>query len=385
MILAGMGVRTVGDLLRHYPRRYIDRSAVERIRDLQVGEQATVIARVHDDGEATDASPAVDGDRDARGRHRHAGPDVLQPTLGSGHLQGGSGARRLGHGHPVPGPPPAGQPGGGDPRRRRAGPRAHGADHAGPSCLRRASPPGRSGSWCSRRSSGSRRSRIPMPSDAADAEGLEDLDTALRRVHFPEDAEQLARAIERLKFDELFTLELGRRVPQASARVGGDRRRASGGGRADRSAARDPALRADEGPDARDRGSRRRDGRRSPDERPPAGRRRLREDASWPCRPASRRSSRATRPPSWRPPRSWPPSTLVSVAALLRGVGAIDVLERGSAARRAPHGQGSLLEELAVTPSEGDPVTYALAHRCRHREGPGPRRRRASPTAAWTS
>ena len=48
-----------------------------------------------------------------------------------------------------------------------------------------------------------------MPSELLDAEGLDDLDTALRRVHFPEDAEQLARAIERLKFDELFTLELG--------------------------------------------------------------------------------------------------------------------------------------------------------------------------------
>ena len=47
VILAGMGILTVGDLLRHYPRRYIDRSAVERIGDLRLGEQATVIARVH--------------------------------------------------------------------------------------------------------------------------------------------------------------------------------------------------------------------------------------------------------------------------------------------------------------------------------------------------
>ncbi|MBA3362970.1 MAG: hypothetical protein H0T07_01045, partial [Actinobacteria bacterium] len=47
LVLAGMGIRTVGDLLRHYPRRYIDRSAVERIGDLRIGQQATVIARVH--------------------------------------------------------------------------------------------------------------------------------------------------------------------------------------------------------------------------------------------------------------------------------------------------------------------------------------------------
>src|SRR5262245_9409828 len=46
VVLAGMAIRTVGDLLRHYPRRYIDRSAVERIADLGIGQQATVIARV---------------------------------------------------------------------------------------------------------------------------------------------------------------------------------------------------------------------------------------------------------------------------------------------------------------------------------------------------
>src|SRR5688572_21922494 len=46
VVLAGMGIRDVGDLLRHYPRRYIDRSAVERIVDLRIGRSATVIARV---------------------------------------------------------------------------------------------------------------------------------------------------------------------------------------------------------------------------------------------------------------------------------------------------------------------------------------------------
>jgi ATP-dependent DNA helicase RecG len=40
------GIHTVGDLLRHYPRRYIDRSRVETIRGLKVGQYATVIATV---------------------------------------------------------------------------------------------------------------------------------------------------------------------------------------------------------------------------------------------------------------------------------------------------------------------------------------------------
>src|SRR2546422_8473086 len=39
-------VVSVGDLLHHYPRRYIDRSRVETIRGLKVGQHATVIAAV---------------------------------------------------------------------------------------------------------------------------------------------------------------------------------------------------------------------------------------------------------------------------------------------------------------------------------------------------
>src|SRR4030095_9450749 len=34
-------------------------------------------------------------------------------------------------------------------------------------------------------------------------------DRAIRDIHFPDDDRALARALERLKFDELFTLELG--------------------------------------------------------------------------------------------------------------------------------------------------------------------------------
>jgi ATP-dependent DNA helicase RecG len=48
-----------------------------------------------------------------------------------------------------------------------------------------------------------------MPAPVIDAEALSSWDEALRRIHFPEDDAQLAEARERLKFDELFTLELG--------------------------------------------------------------------------------------------------------------------------------------------------------------------------------
>ena len=41
-----LDLHTVGDLLRHYPRRYVARGALTDIAELQVGEYATVLARV---------------------------------------------------------------------------------------------------------------------------------------------------------------------------------------------------------------------------------------------------------------------------------------------------------------------------------------------------
>jgi ATP-dependent DNA helicase RecG len=41
-----LGLHTIGDLLRHYPRRHVDRGKLTDIAGLQVGEHITVIARV---------------------------------------------------------------------------------------------------------------------------------------------------------------------------------------------------------------------------------------------------------------------------------------------------------------------------------------------------
>src|SRR5215213_6488301 len=49
----------------------------------------------------------------------------------------------------------------------------------------------------------------PLPEAIREAESLHDRDEALRWIHFPADDAQLHAARERLKFDELFTLELG--------------------------------------------------------------------------------------------------------------------------------------------------------------------------------
>jgi len=49
----------------------------------------------------------------------------------------------------------------------------------------------------------------PVPSEIVAAEALSDEDRALRDIHFPEDEAARRRAVDRLKFDELFALELG--------------------------------------------------------------------------------------------------------------------------------------------------------------------------------
>jgi len=208
VILAGMGIKTVGELIRHYPRRYIDRSAVERIGDLRIGQQATVIARVHKTVKRltrrrqtmvtvtiTDGTGFLDmtffNQPWAAGIYKEGLEIAVSGTVTRyrGHLQLANQEAEI------------------------LGGEERDLVHTG-----RITPVHRASDGVTTRTirelvfvALERLPPIvdPMPPTLIEAEGLEDLDTALRRVHFPEDADQLARAIERLKFDELFTLELG--------------------------------------------------------------------------------------------------------------------------------------------------------------------------------
>jgi len=45
--LERLGVVTIGDLVRHYPTRYLDLSQVVSLRDVKAGTEATVVGRVH--------------------------------------------------------------------------------------------------------------------------------------------------------------------------------------------------------------------------------------------------------------------------------------------------------------------------------------------------
>ncbi|HEX6581368.1 MAG TPA: ATP-dependent DNA helicase RecG [Actinomycetota bacterium] len=357
VILAGMGIRTVGDLLRHYPRRYIDRSAVERIGDLQIGEPATVIARVQKTMKRltrrrqsmvtvtlADGSGTLDltffNQPWAAGIYKEGLELAVSGTVTRyrGRLQlANQEAEILG----------------GDERE---------LVHTG-----RITPVHRASDGIATRTirelvffALERLPSIPdpIPPGMIEPEGLEDLDSALRRVHFPEDAEQLARAIERLKFDELFTLELGvalRKHRLESERTGIAHQ--ADGVLTDRLLATLPfeptkaQTRAIEEVGAAMAAARPMNVLLQGDVG--SGKTLVAVSAGLVAIQSGHQAA------IMAPTEVLATQHARSVAALLGRVGAIDFLDRGSSGAPAPHGQSSLLEEPAVTPSD-DPVTYAL-------------------------
>ena len=206
--LRALGLTTVSDLFHHYPRRYIDRSNVEKIGDLRIAQEATFIATVRKvrraftrrrqvivtvtvwDGtgyldlswfnQAWPATRFREGQEVAvsgkigafRGRLRVQNPAVEI-------LKGGD-ADQVHTGRIVPVHPAA--EGVSTATIRRL---VHDA-------LRRV-----------------RRVRDPIPADVRDRHRLPPLSRALSLIHFPDHPDDIHRARERLKFDELFFLELG--------------------------------------------------------------------------------------------------------------------------------------------------------------------------------
>jgi ATP-dependent DNA helicase RecG len=203
-----LGIRTVGQLVHHYPRRYIDRSRVAPIRGLPVGAYVTVIARVkrvakrltrrkqtmvtvtlHDGTGSLDltffnqpwaASMYREGQEVAvsgvatvyRGRLQLANQEI--------ELLGGSGDDLVHTGRITPVHPATEGV-----TTRTIRELVHRALERLPAI------------------------QEPLPAAVVAAESLGSYDRALRDIHFPADDAALRAAIERLKFDELFTLELG--------------------------------------------------------------------------------------------------------------------------------------------------------------------------------
>ncbi|HEU4356030.1 MAG TPA: ATP-dependent DNA helicase RecG [Actinomycetota bacterium] len=223
VLAESLGIHTVGQLLHHYPRRYIDRSDVARIGDLRIGQEATIIAKVHKVHQ-----------RQTRQRRTMV---TVQLYDGTGYLdlmffnQPWT-ARTYKVGHEVAASGTVQTYG----RRLQFAKqevellRGDEQDlvHTG-----RITPIHRATEGITTRTirelvyRALERIRAipdPVPPEILAAEGLSSFDAALRAIHFPGSTEELHAAEERLKFDELFTLELGvafrkHRVESAQAGV----------------------------------------------------------------------------------------------------------------------------------------------------------------------
>ena len=207
-VLETMGILTVRDLLHHYPRRYIDRSQVSRIGVLKVGTYATVIARV----------------KRVHKRQTRRRQSMVTVTLydGSGNLditffnQPWT-ATLYREGHEVAASGVVQLYGG---RRQLAKQEVEllKSDDQDPVHTARITPIHRATEGITTRTIRElvwraldrlREIPDPLPAEIVTAESLQPFDTAIRRIHFPESQPELAAATERLKFDELFVLELG--------------------------------------------------------------------------------------------------------------------------------------------------------------------------------
>ncbi|HEY7660861.1 MAG TPA: ATP-dependent DNA helicase RecG, partial [Actinomycetota bacterium] len=207
-VLAGIGVETVRDLLHHYPRRYIDRSRVGTIGRLKVGAPATVIARVKRVAK-----------RQTRRRQSMVTVTVTdgsgyldltffnQPWVASQYREGNelavSGVVQLYRG-----------------RLQLANQEVEvlTSDEQDLVHTGRITPVHRATEGVTTRTIRELVWRAlervgtipdPVPSEIRSDEALLPLDRALHEIHFPQTQEELAAATERLKFDELYVLELG--------------------------------------------------------------------------------------------------------------------------------------------------------------------------------
>ncbi|MDP9296678.1 MAG: OB-fold nucleic acid binding domain-containing protein, partial [Actinomycetota bacterium] len=206
-VLEGMGIREVGDLLHHYPRRYIDRSTVEAIRDLRVGQQATVIGRVRRVAKrATRRRQTMVTVTLADGTGYLDLTFFNQPWLASAYREGQelavSGIAGMYRG-----------------RLQLANQEVELLTAEGDTVhTGRITPVHPASEGVTTRTIRElvhaalgrlREIREPLPKEVVSEEGLPSFDAAIRAIHFPDSQEALQQARERLKFDELFVLELG--------------------------------------------------------------------------------------------------------------------------------------------------------------------------------
>ncbi len=208
--IQSLGLETVADLLHHYPRRYLDRSATERIRDLRVDQEATFLARV----DKVETKPL-------RGPGRRF-MVVMKVRDGSGSLEVSWFNQRWPSKKFRPGQEVAvsGKVGAFRGKLRMSNPAVEvlrGGDqdqvHTGRIVPLHPVTEG-VGTGVIRRLvfdalEGLEEVRDPIPAEIRLRQGLPSLASALRWIHFPPDWTEERLARDRLKFDELFFLGLG--------------------------------------------------------------------------------------------------------------------------------------------------------------------------------
>jgi ATP-dependent DNA helicase RecG len=201
-------ITTVGGLLHHYPRRYIDRSHVATLRRLPVGAYVTVIARVT---------------KVFSGYTRHK-KSMVKVTIsdGSGKLEltffnqpWTAAMYREGQELAVSGMVTLYK---GRPQLTNQQVEMLSGDDQDLVHTARITPVHPASEGITTKTIRELIHRAlerlpsipdPLPTEIVGAEHLGSYDRAMRDIHFPEDDSALNAAVERLKFDELFTLELG--------------------------------------------------------------------------------------------------------------------------------------------------------------------------------
>jgi ATP-dependent DNA helicase RecG len=207
-VLADMDISTVGQLLRHYPRRYIDRSLTVPIRSMKINQQVTVIGRVAGvDRRKTRHNKWMVTVKVYDGTGYLHLPFFNQPWIADRYKQGMevavSGVTQFFASKLQLAQPEVEILRGDDMDTVHTGritPVHPAADGITTRTIRE---------LVHKALDLLPRLHDPLPADALDGEDLIDEDRAVRWIHFPEDENALTAARERLKFDELFTLELG--------------------------------------------------------------------------------------------------------------------------------------------------------------------------------
>jgi ATP-dependent DNA helicase RecG len=234
LLRTGLGIETVADLLRHYPRRYAERGELTDLASLEIDEYATVMARV----ESVKSRPIKPRNRrpstllevvvtDGRGRlrltffsqaWRERDLQVGRVGLFAGKVSVFNGNRQLAHPEYVL----MGDGAGASAELVDAGERAVEEAEAALAFARALIPvyPATSGlnSWQIAKCVGTVLDTLgevpdPLPAQLRASRGLVGLAEAYRAIHRPDSKADLAAARERLVFEEAFVLqvELARR------------------------------------------------------------------------------------------------------------------------------------------------------------------------------